>query len=144
VHFNQFYQRPEDMRHLLDRLREAGVQEFPPEFDAEREGAQQIPGSELTRLLHGRSFEALCLVSRLNAEFRFAADGRLTWTARHDVSDTGGSRIAGDDVCVTLPVITRGREACFSVFKVRGTNLLTKSYDLVLAGPSLCYLKERG
>jgi adenylate cyclase len=144
VRFNHFYERPEDMRHLLDRLREAGVQEFPPEFDARQEGAERIPGSVLAGFLHGRSFEALCLVPRLNAEFRFAADGRLTWTARHDVSDTGYSRIAGDDVCVTLPVITRGREACFSVFKVRGANLLTKNYNLVLAGPSLCYLKEKG
>ena len=144
VRFNRFYQRPEDMQHLLDRLRQAGVREFPAEFDAQREGARRVPGSELGGLLFGHSFNSLCLEPRLNTEFRFAADGRVTWTARHDVSDSGASRLVGDDLCITLPVLTRGREACFAIFRVEGRNLLTKDYDLVLAGPSLCYIDQKG
>jgi len=144
VRFNHFYQRPEDMQHLLDRLQQAGVHEFPAEFVAEQEGTRRVPASELAGLLYGHSFSSLCLEPRLNTEFRFAADGRVTWTARHDVSDSGGSRLVGDDVCITLPVLTRGREACFAVFRVKGRNLLTKDYDLVLAGPSLCYIEPKG
>lgn len=125
-------------------LRKAGVQEFPPEFALGHDAAERVLGSALASLLHGRTFEALCWFPRLNAAFRFDVDGDVAWTARHDVSDTGSSRIVGDDLCLTLPVITRGREACFAVFKVTGNNHLTQGYDYALAGPSLCYFREGG
>jgi hypothetical protein len=144
VRFNRFYREAEDMRHLLHGLHKAGVQEFSPEFGEGHDTAERVGGTALAPLLHGHTFKALCWFPRLNAEFRFDARGDVVWTARHDISDTGSSRIDGNDVCVTLPVITRGREACFAVFKIKGNNHLTKGYDFALAGPSLCYFKENG
>ena len=144
VRFNQFYEQAEDMQHLLSRLRLAGAQEFSPEFDARRDDAEQIPGRHLAALLYGRSFESLCWFPRLNAEFSFAANGAVSWTARQDISDLGTSRIDGNQICVRLPTITRDRDACSSVFKIKGSNYLTKNYDFVLAGPSLCYFRRKG
>jgi hypothetical protein len=105
--------------------------------------ALPVAGQALRDLLLGQSFQALCWNPRLNATFTFNREGSINWTARHDLSDTGRSRFTPDQVCMTLPVITQNREACFSVFLVKGQNYLTKEYDHVLAGPSLCYFKSK-
>jgi hypothetical protein len=131
------------MEHLLEGLRMAGVPEFPPSFDPERESAKPIIGAALRNLLSGREFETLCWSPRLNGEFRFSAGGSFTWTVRHDLTDTGTSRIEESNVCVKMPVITRNREACYFVFKVEGDNDLIRDYDYAFAGPMLCYFKEK-
>ena len=142
VSFFNFYQQQRDMDHLLDGLRKANVPEFDSEFDQVLAKAVPVVGEPLQDLLLGQSFQALCWHPRLNATFKFNRDGTINWTARHDLSDTGRSRLTPEQVCVTLPVITQNREACFSVFSVKGQNYLTKEYDHVLAGPSLCYFKQ--
>jgi adenylate cyclase len=143
VRFNQFYLQAEDMRHLLDRLRVAGAQEFPSEFDARRDAAEPVVGEELAPLLYGRTFEALCWFPRLNTEFSFSASGAVSWAARHDISDSGTSRTDGDRICINLPTITRGRDACYSVFRIKGANDYTSRYAFALAGPSLCYFRSK-
>ena len=94
-------------------------------------------------MLYGRSFESLCWFPRLNAEFSFATNGAVIWTARDDISDSGTSRIDSDQICVKLPTITRNRDACYSVFKIKGTNAYTRNYGFALVGPSLCYFREK-
>jgi hypothetical protein len=93
--------------------------------------------------MSNREFETSCVSPRLNGEFQFAADGRFTWTLRHDLTDTGTSRFENDNVCIKMPVITRNREACYSVFKVEVNNQLYRDYDYAFAGPMLCYFKEK-
>jgi TolB-like protein/class 3 adenylate cyclase/Tfp pilus assembly protein PilF len=143
VSFYRFYRRQSDMDHLLEGLRKANVPEFDAEFNQVLVKALPVAGQALRDLLLGQSFQALCWNPRLNATFTFNREGSINWTARHDLSDTGRSRFAPDQVCMTLPVITQNREACFSVFSVKGQNYLTKEYDHVLAGPSLCYFKRK-
>ena len=131
------------MDHLLDGLRKANVPEFNAEFDQVLVKALPVIGQSLQDLLLGQSFQALCWRPRLNATFRFNRDGTINWTARHDLSDTGKVRLTPEQVCVTLPVITQNREACFSVFSVKGQNYFTQDYDYALAGPSLCYFRQK-
>jgi TolB-like protein/class 3 adenylate cyclase/tetratricopeptide (TPR) repeat protein len=143
VSFYRFYRQQRDMDHLLEGLRKANVPEFDAEFDQALLKALPVAGQTLRDLLLGQSFKALCWHPRLNATFTFNREGSINWTARHDLSDTGRSRFTPDQVCMTLPVVTQNREACFSVFSVKGQNYLTKEYDHVLAGPSLCYFKSK-
>jgi adenylate cyclase len=143
VRFNHFYSHETDMEHLLLGLRMAGVPDLPPEFDRTKQAAKQVNGAALTALLRGHDFETLCWNPRLNGEFQFLADGRFTWNIRHDLTDTGTSRFENDSVCIKMPVFTRNREACYSVFEVQGDNSMTRDYDYAFAGPMLCYFRIR-
>jgi adenylate cyclase len=143
VRFNNFYRDEADMEHLLQGLRLAGVPEFPPELDLSKRAAKPLTGAALAELLSGHDFETLCWVPRLNGEFQFSADGRFTWSLRHDLTDTGTSRFDKDGVCIKMPVITRNREACYSVFAIEGGNALARDYDYAFAGPMLCYFRAK-
>jgi TolB-like protein len=141
--FNRFYREDSDMAHLVDGLRGANMPEFPSEFDPVKQQAQPVTGPALTALLSGGWFETLCWAPRLNGEFRFAQGQQMVWTLRQDLTDIGKAQIHSDQVCVRFPTLTRNREACYSVFKVKGDNNLTREYPYALAGPSLCYFREK-
>jgi hypothetical protein len=131
------------MERLLTGLRMAGMPELSPHFDRERDSAQPVTGPALATLLNGRKFETLCWNPRLNGQFRFSADRAFTWTLRHDLTDTGTSRIGDSDLCVKLPVITRDREACYSIFKIESDEQPIRNYDYAFVGPTLCYFREK-
>ncbi len=143
VRFTRFYREDADMEHLLKGLHGANLPEFPSDLDPKKEQVEPVTGQALSALMMGSSFETLCTSPQLNGEFRFSENGIVTWTLRHDLTDTGMSRITEDQVCVTLPTVTRGREACYSVFKAIGNNHLTRDYAYAIAGPNLCYFKDR-
>jgi adenylate cyclase len=143
VEFNQFYRQPADMSHLLDGLRMARVPQLPPELHSLTKQADPVTGPALADLVVDRTLETLCWNPTLEGEMRFSASGTMTWTIRHDVSDTGPSRIRDDKVCVALPTVTRDREACFAVFKVTSDQRSVRAYDYAFAGPSLCLFRRK-
>ena len=143
--FWAFYRRPKDTEHLLDGLRKAGAPEVSYGFNPETDADEHLSGPALRSLLFGRSFDALCASMRQEAMIRFAGDGSLSWTPRDDISDTGRSRIDVDNICVTLPLLTRNRETCFAVYQ-NGSNPtlnLGRGYSYVLVGPDLCYFSPK-
>jgi tetratricopeptide (TPR) repeat protein len=143
VEFNHFYQQAADVSHLLDGLRIADAPQLPPEFYSLTTQADPVTGPALADLVVGRTLETLCWNPTLEGEMRFSAEGTMSWTVRHDVSETGLSRMRDDRVCVALPTITRNREACFSVSKVRSDEHCVRAYDYAFAGPSLCFFRRK-
>jgi TolB-like protein len=142
VRFGKFYRKESDIQHLLDGLRGAGVPEYDPTLGLYRQPTEPVIGPALAALLTGRSFEALCATPRLNGTFQFTADGTMGWTMRHDLADSGAMRLHDDRICVTMPALTRNREACYTVLKAKGVAFLFQDYPYALAGPNLCYLKS--
>jgi TolB-like protein/class 3 adenylate cyclase len=140
-----FYRNPEDSEHLVEGLRKAGAPEFPFDFDPNADAGEKLTGPVLTSLLLGRSFDALCGYDRLKSTIRFGEDGSMSWALREDISDTGRSRIDADKACIVLPLLTRDREACYSVYR-NGSNPtlnLGRGYDYVMVGPALCYFSPQ-
>ena len=141
VRMDAFYRRDEDMEHYLTGLRRAGVTEFPYGFQPTQHADQRVSGDRLRSLLHARSFQAFGSVVWLPAEFHFSKDGLAIWQVRHDISDTSTTRIEGEGVCFRFLLITRGREACYQVFRNPGDDRLPESggYEYVMVGPELYY-----
>ena len=143
VEFNSFYQQPADMRHLLDGLRMADVPWFPPELRSLTTRADPVTGPALDELFVGRTLETLCWNPTLEGEMRFSTGGTVSWAVRHDVSDTGSSRVGDGNLCITLPTLTRNREACFAVFEAASDEPAVSGYGYALAGPSLCFFRSK-
>ena len=147
IRFQRFYRRAEDAEHLLDGLRKAGAPEFPFGFDASIDAGEQLAGPVLRSLLFGGSFDVLCAdwYQRLKSTVRFGGDGSLAWSPREDINDIGRSRLDADKICVTLPLLTRGRDTCFAVYRNgRDPTLeMGRGYDYVMVGPGLCYFSPQ-
>jgi adenylate cyclase len=145
VRMDAFYRRDEDMEHYLTGLRKAGVTEFPYGFQPSEHADQRVNGDRLSNLLHGRSFQAFGSVAWLPAEFHFSKEGLATWQVRHDISDTSTTRLEGDGVCFRFPLITRGREACYQVFRNPGDDRFPEreGYEYVMVGPELYYFSPK-
>lgn len=135
-----FYKDPADQRHLLDGLRRASAPEFPLGFTPSVYEGRRLQGTELESALYGRRFSTWCPAIQLNGAIAFGSSGTMTWQLRHDFSDTGPSQLRSDRLCVTFSVLTRGREACFSIFDIDADKSPGGDYSFVLAGPELCYL----
>jgi len=145
VRMDAFYRHDEDMEHYLTGLRRAGVTEFPYGFEPAEYADQRISGDRLRNLLLGRSFEAFGSTAWLPAEFHFSKEGLATWQVRHDISDTSTTRIEGDGVCLRFPLITRGREACYQVFRNPGDDRFPQreDYEYVMVGPELYHFSSK-
>ena len=145
--FQRFYRRPEDTEHLLDGLRKVGAPEFPFGFDASIDAGEQLTGPVLRSLLFGGSFDVLCAdwYHRLKSTVRFGGDKSIAWSPREDINDIGRSRLDADEICVTLPLLTRDRDTCFAVYRNgRDPTLeMGRGYDYVMVGPSLCYFSPQ-
>jgi TolB-like protein/class 3 adenylate cyclase len=135
-----FYQTPADQNHLLDGLRRAKVPEFPLGFSLPDHAGRRLQGTELEARLYGRRFSTWCPALELNGAIVFDPSGMMTWQLRHDFSDTGPSQLRNDRLCATFPVLTRGREACFSIFEIDADKSSKGDNSFVLAGPELCHL----
>jgi adenylate cyclase len=145
VRMDAFYRQDEDMQHYLTGLRRAGVTEFPYGFKPSEHANERIDGTKLRDLLYGRSFQAFGSTAWLAAEFHFSKEGLATWQVRHDISDTSTTRFEGDGVCFRFPLITRGREACYQVFRNPGDDQFPKQedYEYVMVGPELYYFSPK-
>ncbi|MCE3247372.1 MAG: adenylate cyclase protein, partial [Geminicoccaceae bacterium] len=144
VRMDAFYQHDEDMEHYLTGLRRAGVAEFPYGFQPAEHANERINGTQLRDLLYGRSFQAFGSTAWLAAEFHFSKEGLATWKVRHDISDTSTSRVEGDGICFRFSLITRGREACYQVFRNPADDRFPEreDYEYVMVGPELYYLNS--
>jgi tetratricopeptide (TPR) repeat protein len=138
-----FYRLAADQEHLLDGLRRAKAPEFPLEFTPSDDAGRRLQGTELKAILYGRRFSTWCPAIQLNGTIVFGPSGMMTWQLRHDISDTGTSQFRNDQLCVTFRELTRGREACFSIFEIDANNATIGNYSFVLAGPELCYFSPR-
>jgi adenylate cyclase len=135
-----FYEHPADQKHLLDGIRRANAPEFPLGFTPSNDAGRRLQNNELKATLYGRRFSTWCPGLQLNGAMVFDPSGMMTWQLRHDFSDTGPSQPRNDRLCATFSVLTRGREACFSIFEIDADKSPGGDYSFVLAGPELCYL----
>jgi adenylate cyclase len=140
-----FYRHDEDMQHYLTGLRRAGVTEFPFGFQPAEHAEERIIGTRLRDLLYGRSFQGFGSVAWLPAEFHFSKEGLATWQVRHDISDTTTTIVNGDGVCFRFPLITRGREACYQVFRNPGDDRFPEreDHEYVMVGPELYHFSPK-
>ncbi len=115
---------------------------FPPELRSLTTRADPVTGPALDELFVGRTLETLCWNPTLEGEMRFSTDGTVSWAVRHDVSDTGSSRVGDGNVCVTLPTLTRNREACFAVFEVASDEPAVSGYGARLGWPEPLLLQS--
>lgn len=146
VRMDAFYRRDEDMEHYLEGLRRAGVSKYPYGFQPAEHVGERIAGAALKDLLYGRSFRAFGSVAWLPATFHFSEAGRATWQVRHDIKDASPATVEGDSICFEFPSITRGREACYQVFRNSGEDLFPRrgDYEYVMVGPELYYFSPAG
>ncbi len=138
------YQQPGDQGHLIAGLRRAGVREYPYAFDPTEHAAKRIKRDELARIFSDRSFDAYCPLTRRETTLSFSSAGSATWQFRHDISETSEVRIGEDRICMTFPVITRGREACFMAFRDVPGGKRKGGHDYLFVGPQFCYLSPKG
>jgi adenylate cyclase len=138
------FSQPGDQDHLIAGLRRAGAMEYPYPFDPSEHDAKRIKSDELARIFSARSFDAYCPRNRRETTLSFTSAGSATWQFRHDISDTSAVRIGDDEICMSFPAITRGREACFMAFRDVPGGKQPGGHDYLLVGPQFCYLSPKG
>lgn len=137
-----FYSLTGDQDRLLEGLRRARAPEFPGGFTPEHDAGRHLESAELETSLFGHTYSTWCPLHNMNGIIVLSRDGVMTWRTRHNISDAGAARARGAQLCATFPLLTRGREACFSIFESDADNPATGNYDFVMAGPELCYLSR--
>ncbi len=111
--FLSHYRRADDITHVLEGLRRAGLPEWPFGFNGHDD--ERLTGSEIAALLFDHRISGKNR-SGTAFEMAFAKDGRWTWHGG-DFAFSGNSRIENDRLCLRSAELMRGRDYCHPYYR---------------------------
>jgi tetratricopeptide (TPR) repeat protein len=100
----------------------AGLPDVPGQYYQVTEN-DRLSGVEIAALLFGRTISGYGLWDDMQWSREFGRDGEAVWHGPSVETDTGFSRIRGDQLCENWETMNEGYETCFPVFRYpKGTS----------------------